>query len=77
MASLREEHGLTQKDMAKRLGLTVSPYNRFEYNQAKWTAERMRTAAEVFGMETSELVKLAEARTDCDDPGGEAWMEAL
>lgn len=85
LASLREQRGWTQGDLASRVGITQSNLSRIERGQAQPDAYTQRQLAEAFGMSASALTHLvdsgferarqaaAAASQKCDDD--EPWWK--
>lgn len=49
LRAARETVGLTQEEMAQRLGLTLAAYNRYEQAQRRMPVAELRRAAEILG----------------------------
>ena len=56
--ALRKAQGLTQKDMAKVLGVATSMYNMYETRQRRMYVETFRTLCAYFGVSADELLQL-------------------
>ncbi len=65
IAKLRKERGITQVEMAERLGLSQSIVSKYEVGELRLHAELILRLAEVFRVSTDELlgVKSASATT--------------
>ena len=59
---LRQAHGLTQVDMAKRLGISPSYLNLIEHNQRPLTRSLLMKLAEGYGIALQSLSDDADAR---------------
>ena len=57
---MRAKHRISAEELAQKAGLTRMTVTRLEQNAANPTMETIRVLAESFGMEASELVRLAE-----------------
>lgn len=74
LRQLRKEHGLTQTEMARALGLSVSYINLLENNQRSLSVQVLVRISEVYGVDWHELVsddapnRLAELRGILQDP---------
>ncbi len=55
--NLREEHNLSQDDMAEKLGMSVNGYGKIERGQSDLSLKRLQQIAEVFDIDVSEIVK--------------------
>lgn len=56
LRELRDANGLTQEQMAERLGISVSLYNGLENGKRRMNADYIRGAAEIFRIPPSELI---------------------
>ncbi len=56
LKELRISKGLTQEDMAERLGISVGLYNGLENAKRRMNADYMEGAAAIFGVPPSELI---------------------
>lgn len=54
---LREEHGLTQRQVASKLNIDVAMYNRFEKGERKMRRELVKQLASVYGYPQDQLLK--------------------
>lgn len=88
VAQLRNQHGLTQGELATQLGVAQPTISRIERGQARPDPFELRRLGEVFGMSTAELVEVIDrahshaeraARDTVKVPprGGEWWRIAL
>ena len=59
---LREELGLTQKDVAQRLGLNPSAVNRWETGEKRPELPNLVKLADMFGVSLDYLVGRTEVR---------------
>lgn len=55
LKSLRAMKGLTQRDMAEILNMTVQTYNRKELGQREFTLEESKVIANIFGKTIEEI----------------------
>ena len=56
MTFLRENRGITQKDMAKRLGISLHGYQRLEYGEQEPRMSLLIALADFYEMTLDELV---------------------
>ena len=74
LRSLRDEHHLTQRELARRLGISTSYVNQIENNQRPLTAALMLMLVEQFGLDLDDLAGdrqdrlLADLREILADP---------
>lgn len=62
---LRKSRGLTQVEMAKRLGITQSGYQQIESgNSDSMRVETLKKFCEVFGVSADELLDLPNGNTE-------------
>ena len=61
---LRKAQGLTQKDMAKVLGVTTSMYNMYETRQRRMFVETFRALCAYFGVSADEMLQLSFAEEE-------------
>lgn len=54
---LRDEHALTQEELAERIGITVTALSRIERNQAEPRPKTRRKLAEALGVDPRELMR--------------------
>jgi transcriptional regulator with XRE-family HTH domain len=54
---LRDARALTQEELAKKVGITVTALSRIERNQAEPRATTRRKLAQVLGVDPAELVE--------------------
>ena len=67
--SLRKKTGLSQKQMAEKLGLSYRSYRRYESGETEPTLSALLCIADYFGVTLDYLV----GRTDEPSPG-EMWL---
>lgn len=60
VTQLRTRHGLTQVDLASRLGITQPTMSRIERGQGRPGPFEMRGIADAFGLTTAELTSLID-----------------
>jgi len=87
IAQLRVRHGLTQGELASRIGATQPTISRIERGQAQAGPFELRGLAEAFGMSTAQLTALVDeayaraeraANEEVKGPAqGEWWRTAL
>lgn len=53
---LRENHALTQKDLAEKVGLTLHTYQRFEYGYQEPRMSTLIALADFYDISLDELV---------------------
>lgn len=60
LRTLRKLHGLTQKELAKELGISRSHYTQIENRKKFWLfrLDQATKLAEIFGIGVSEIAKL-------------------
>ena len=54
---LRDAHALTQEELAKKVGITVTALSRIERNRAEPRATTRRKLAQALGVDPAELVE--------------------
>ncbi|MBX2953945.1 MAG: helix-turn-helix domain-containing protein [Leadbetterella sp.] len=54
--AIRTEKGLSQEEVAERIGMTQGNYGRLERGQTQLTIERLEQLADVFGMSVSSIM---------------------
>ncbi|OOF56681.1 transcriptional regulator [Rodentibacter genomosp. 2] len=57
---LREQHQLSQKNMAEKLGMSVTGYAKIERGEVRSTLPRLEQISEVFEMDICELLAFGE-----------------
>ena len=55
LAEIRKARGITQIEMAQRIGRSISSYQKYEYGDVKIPMKYRKMIAEVVGMEEREL----------------------
>ncbi len=70
MKELREDHGLTRLDMAKRLGVNKSTITRYESGTMNPTIEMLLNIREIFGVTVDWI-------TGADTNGEEKYIGAV
>lgn len=55
LKSLRVKHGLSQKDTAKLLGITVATYNRKENGNRRFTVDEAIKLSKIFNTSIEEI----------------------
>ena len=53
---LREKNGILQKDIAKKLGISVHAYQRFEYGEQEPRMSALIALADLYDISLDELV---------------------
>jgi len=54
---LREQHAMTQRQVAKLLEIDVALYNRFEKGERKMKREMVEKLASIYNLPSDELIK--------------------
>lgn len=60
LKKLRQEKGLTQQNMADKMGLTMRNYQRYEYGMINVPATTLNFFADFFGVTTDYLLGRGE-----------------
>jgi len=60
LRAARERAGLTQGDVAEKIGLSGSAFSRMEIGNAAVDVERFWTLAEIYGLRPSALLRACE-----------------
>lgn len=55
--SLREEHKLSQDEMAEKLGMSKNGYGKIERGQSDLSLTRLEQIAEIFQIDIAEIIK--------------------
>lgn len=71
LRTLRKQHGLLQKDVAKKLGITASAYGYYEQGKREPTIEIINKLASIFGVTTDYLLG------NTDSPGENNKLDTL
>jgi putative transcriptional regulator len=58
LAQLRQKKGLTQKELADRLGMTVTGFQNWEYGNNKTMFERVAKLCKALGCKPEDLVEV-------------------
>ena len=74
LASLRKQAGLSQQELAKRLGISNRAVSKWENGLALPAIEHFLTLSEIFGVSIEQLLTLPKAETPETPPAG---MESL
>jgi len=79
LKAIRKERHMTQAEVAERLGIDLTNYNRLENGKVKLTHNRMRELADIFNIEPVDLISdSSSVRTvsvrGCVEAG--SWREA-
>lgn len=53
---LREEHHLSQEQVAERMGVSLNSYGKLERGETKLTLEKLEQIANIFDMDIVELI---------------------
>lgn len=69
LKEIREDHGLTQKDLAKKLNLSQSTIAYYESNQKLPTLENAKLIAEIFNTSLDYLLDISINRLSEDNGG--------
>ncbi|WP_435607932.1 helix-turn-helix domain-containing protein [Pseudomonas knackmussii] len=64
IAKLREERGLTQSEMAERVGLSRSTWSRIEKGESGLSLDNLKQVAEVLGKQPHELLAIVDQLID-------------
>lgn len=56
LAEWRKHHGLTQDDLAMRMGVSLITYNRVERGRQRWDQGFLQLAAKALGVEVADLI---------------------
>lgn len=59
---LRKAAGMTQSDLAERLGITYQQVQKYENGTSKFSVPRLRQVAEVFGLPLKYFVEMEPGR---------------
>ena len=57
---LREQHQLSQENMADKLGMSVTGYGKIERGEVRSNLSRLEQISEVFDMDICELLSMGE-----------------
>ena len=57
---LREQHQLSQENMADKLGMSVTGYGKIERGEVRSNLSRLEQISEVFDMDICELLSVGE-----------------
>ena len=60
---LREQHQLSQENMADKLGMSVTGYGKIERGEVRSNLPRLEQISEVFDMDICELLSYGETET--------------
>ncbi len=77
LARLRRERGLTQAELAARLGISKSAVSMYERGNREPELELLEAMADVFGVSVSALLGRTEPALLNDDPELTRYLEQL
>ncbi len=77
LARLRRERGLTQAELAARLGISKSAVSMYERGNREPELELLEAMADVFGVSVSALLGRTEPALLNDDPELTGYLEQL
>lgn len=74
----REAQGLTQSDLAAKVGVTFQQQQKYERGESQVSSSRLVMVAEALELEPGKLIEEARAalgRTKCGPPGDKTQLE--
>lgn len=77
LAALRKQHGLTQAELAARLGISKSAISMYERGKREPELEMLETMADFFHVSVSTLLRRQEADLVNGDPALTEYLETL